>query len=757
MLGKVDRAANEIPADAEDLVVLGTLSEVARAFPRVKIPTDLLATGYWLHAEALNGRNLMIIASPEPAGVLYGTFRVLEMLAQNEPLEDLEIKSNPAATIRWVNQWDNLDGSIERGYAGRSIFFENNNVVPDLTRVAQYARLLASSGINGCTINNVNANTRVLTPEFLPQLVRVADVFRPWGVQLSISVDLGSPKTIGGLTTFDPLDPTVAAWWSAQVDAIYRAIPDFGGFVLKADSEGRVGPSTYHRSHADAANVLAAALKPHGGMVIYRGFVYDHHADWHNLKFDRARAAYDNFRPLDGKFAGNAAVQIKYGPIDFQAREPVSPLIGALPHTNKTIELQITQEYTGQQRHLCYLVPMWKQMLDFDLHVDGGQTPVKHLVSGFVGVANVGRDATWLGNAMAMANLYGFGKLAWNPEATARQITETWTRLTFGLDPLVVSTVTSLQLDSWRVYEEYTGPLGVGTLTDILHGHYGPGIETAERNGWGQWIRADNNGIGMDRTVATGTGFIGQYPPMVAHMYESLATCPESLLLFMHHVPYNYVLHSGRSLVQYIYDSHYAAAAEAQKFATRWQALRGRVDEARYQPVLAMLRYQAGHAIVWRDAICSWFLRQSGIADQQNRAGHFPCRTEAEAMNLLGYRPMDVSPWEDASGGKGVTCAAASCSAEFTYTGASGWRTIHVQYFDLNPGSATFSLAVNNQTIASWTASEVFPTKAPNGDTSTRFTVEGVALRPGDRIHITGKPDGDDKAAFDYVEIPTEP
>jgi alpha-glucuronidase len=353
LLGKTLRGSNAtVP---EDMILLGTLESVSRAFPRLALQADLIADGYLLRTVAIERRNILLITAANDRGVLYGAFALLRYIALHERIDQLDEQSNPYAPIRWVNQWDNLDGSIERGYGGRSIFFENGNVAPDLTRGADYARLLASIGVNGCTVNNVNANPRVLTSEFLPRLARIADAFRPWGVRLSLSVDLGSPKAIGGLDTFDPLDPRVAKWWSDKVDEIYRSIPDFGGFTLKADSEGRVGPSTYGRTHADAANVLAAALAPHGGIVIYRGFVYNHHMDWRNLKNDRARAAYDNFQPLDGKFDPNAAVQIKYGPIDFQVREPVSPLIGALRRTNETLELQITQEYTGQQRHVCYL------------------------------------------------------------------------------------------------------------------------------------------------------------------------------------------------------------------------------------------------------------------------------------------------------------------------------------------------------------------------------------------------------------------
>ncbi len=762
MLGRTLREGDKLSED--DAFVLITADSIRSIFPNLTVPSSLISDGYWLKTTTINRQKLMLLVGGNDRGVLYGTFALIRKMALHEPLDHLDEMSNPYAPIRWVNEWDNLDGSIERGYAGRSIFFENGNVVPDLKRAGDYARLLASLGINGCTVNNVNANPRVLTPEFLPQLARLADVFRPWGVKLSISVDISSPKTIGGLDTFDPLDPQVQAWWKKKAGEIYRLIPDFGGFLVKADSEGRAGPSTYGRTHADAANTLAAALKPYGGIVIYRGFVYNHHLDWRNLKNDRARAAYDNFHPLDGKFNDNAAVQIKYGPIDFQAREPVSPLFGGLKHTNETIELQITQEYTGQQRHLCFLVPMWKNMLDFDMRVDGAHTPVKEIVSGktfhrplggFVGVANVGQDLNWLGSDLAMANLYGFGRLAWNPDLSSARIASEWTRLTFSNNALVLDTVTRLLLESWHVYEGYTGPLGLGTLTDILHSHYGPGIESAERNGWGQWIRADHNGIGMDRTVATGTGYIGQYSPAVASLYGSLKTCPDNLLLFMHHVPYTYVLHSGKTVIQYVYDSHYQAAAEAQEFPEWWKTLRGHLDQQRYQAVLEKLQYQAGHAIVWRDAICSWFLHESGIPDKKGRAGHFPDRMEAESMKREGYTIEPVTPWEDASGGKAVVCPPAqhTCTAEFAYSGPAETANLIVQYFDTNNGVAQFKVFLNEQQVDEWPANAHLPAKIPNGDTSTRRTISGLALRHGDTIRIQGTRDGGDNAALDYVEI----
>ncbi len=746
-----NKPVNQSQVVQDHAIVLGIVAQL----PGLSLPTDLPGDGYYLKTTNLHGRRVSVVTSRTTRGVLYGAFAWIRHVSEGDKVNSLDEISGPQKTVRWVNQWDNLDGTIERGYGGRSIFFENNNVMADLTRASEYARLLASIGINGCTVNNVNANPRTLTTEFLPQIARIAQVFRPWGVRLSLSVDFASPKTIGGLDTFDPVDPRVIAWWQAKVDEIYRLIPDFAGFVLKADSEGRVGPSTYGRTHAQAANLLANALKPHGGILIYRGFVYDHHADWRNLKNDRARAAYDNFQPLNGQFAGNAFVQVKYGPIDFQAREPVSPLIGAFTKTNQTLELQITQEYTGQQRHLCYLAPMWKQVLDFDMRVGGAHTPVKDIVGGFVGVANIGRDANWLGSDLSMANLYAFGRLAWNPDLSAEEISQEWTRQTFGTDKRVVAAVGSLEMDSWRVYEGYTGPLGLGTLTDILRGHYGPGIESAERNGWGQWIRADHEGIGMDRTVATGTGFIGQYSPDVARVYESLKECPDELLLFFHHLPYTYVLHSGKTIIQHVYDSHYAAAQEAQQFPVRWAALRGLIDQDRYESVLAKLNYQAGHAVVWRDAICSWFLHESGIADAQGRAGHFPGRTEAESMTLDGYAAKDVTPWEDASGGKAVVCEKPSkqCIASFHFQGPKGKYNIAVQYFDLNSGEARFRLVIGERPISSWTANAHLPSKTLNGDSSIRQSIPNVELQPNELIKIEGMPDGDNPAAIDYIEV----
>jgi alpha-glucuronidase len=695
----------------------------------------------------------IFITGSNDRGVLHGAFALLRKVALGEPVAKLDEKSEPRVPVRWVNQWDNLDGSIERGYGGRSIFWDNGTARADLTRVRDYGRMLASLGINGASINNVNVNPRILAPDFLPEIVRIADTLRPWGVRTVLSVDFGSPQKVGGLDTFDPLDPKVIAWWKAKTDEIYRAVPDLGGFIIKADSEGRVGPSVYGRTHTDAANVVARALKPHGGMIFYRGFVYDNKMDWRNLKNDRARAADDNFRSLDGKFDDNVVIQIKNGPIDFQVREPASPLFGTLAKTQQAIELQITQEYMGQARHTVFLVPMWKEVLDFDLRVGGRATPVKGRVNAVVGVSNVGLEDSWFGNHLSQANLYGFGRLAWNPDLSARQIAEEWTKLTFGNDPQVVRTISELQLTSWRTYENYTGPLGLQTLTDIVGNHYGVAVEASERNGWGQWHRADDKGVGMDRTVATGTGFIGQYTPEVARTYEPLATCPDDLLLFMHHVPYTHVLHSGKTVIQYIYDSHYEGAEAVEGYIRDWKTLQGRVDDRRYQEVLAQLEYQAGQAEVWRDAVSNWFLKASGIPDAKGRVGKYPGRIEAESSKLDGYKVIDVTPWESASGGKAVECASARCSATFVYTGAAGVHQIRVRYFDQNNGTAHFRALVGDKVISEWAAADRNPSRKIDSSSSALQAIEKIALRPGDEIRIEGTPDGGETAALDYLEI----
>jgi alpha-glucuronidase len=766
MLGKklsIDSRLGE-----RDVILLGTAASIEQLLVgQDNLWLDNLdSEGFVIKWLTVNGNRRLCVIGGGDRGLLYGTYALLRIVALHRPVEGIDIREEPAAPIRILNHWDNLDGTIERGYAGRSIFWKDDHVTTDLTRARDYARLMASVGLNGCSINNVNADARVVSTEYLPEIARIAEVFRPWGVRLYVSLNFASPREIGRVETFDPLDPAAVAFWKQTVDDVYRAVPDLGGFVLKADSEGRLGPSEYGRTHADAANAIARALKPHGGVLFYRGFVYDHRMDWRDLKNDRAKAAYDNFHRLDGQFEDNVIIQIKHGPIDFQVREPVSPLFGGFEKTNQAIELQITQEYLGQQRHVCYTVPMWKEGLDFDMHAGHSGTPVKELVAGktfnrptggFVGVSNVGREANWLGHHLAMANLYGFGRLAWNPHLSSEQIADEWTRLTFDHDSLVVETITDMLLRSWPVYESYTGNLGIGTLTDIIHIHFGPAPESSEYNGWGQWHRANETGVGMNRTVATGTKFIGQYRPPVAAMFESLDSCPDELLLFMHHVPYSRTLKSGKTVIQHFYDEHYKGAEQVATFPRLWRKLQARIDDQRYHEVLSRLEYQAAHAQVWRDSICRWFMKRSGIADERRRVGNYPDRAEAEKQKVTGYELTEIVPWEAASGDGAVMVPDGLSQGTLTvkYEGPAGCRDVWIQYFDEEDGVSTFTVFLNDKPVDEWQADGHVPTPTtkPDAHSSTRRIIRVSELAPGDEFRIVGRPDQGERAVIDYIEF----
>ena len=493
--------------------------------------------GYLLRTVLTGGSRKLVIAGTTSKGVLYGVFHFLRILQTRGRIDTLSVIENPANKLRMINHWDNMDGSIERGYAGGSIFYRDHAFIEDLSRVRDYARLMAAVQLNAVVINNVNVHeteTKLITKEFLPQVARVAEVFRAYGIRLYLSINFAAPIQAGGLETADPLDPQVRRWWQERAKEIYEHVPDFGGFLVKADSEHRPGPFTYGRDHADGANMLAEALEPYGGIVIWRCFVYNCMQDWRDRSTDRAKAAYDHFRPLDGQFHERVILQIKNGPMDFQVREPVSPLFGGLTRTNQMLELQITQEYTGQQIHLCYLVPQWKEVVDFDTYAAGEGSTVARTVSGklfnrplggFAGVANIGNDENWTGHLLAQANFYGYGRLAWKPTLTSEEITDEWVRITFGHDPQVVETISRMLLESWSIYENYTAPLGVGWMVNPGH-HYGPNVDGYEYSRWGTYHFADCHGIGVDRTVKTGTGYTAQYHEPHASRYESLRGMP---------------------------------------------------------------------------------------------------------------------------------------------------------------------------------------------------------------------------------------
>lgn len=574
-------------------------------------------------------RKYILIAAGSDRGVLYGVFHFLRLIQTQQEISGLEIRETPSNPLRMLNHWDNLDGAVERGYAGKSIFFEGNRLRNNTQRLKDYARLLASVGINAVVINNVNVRREEteLIRDKLDIVAKVASILRNYGVKTFLSINFAAPIELGDLTTADPLDPKVREWWRKKAAGIYRRIPDFGGFLVKADSEHRPGPFTYQRNHAEGANMLAEALKPFGGLVIWRCFVYNCTQDWRDQTTDRAKAAYDHFKPLDGLFQENVVLQIKNGPMDFQVREPVSPLFGGLERTNQLLELQITQEYTGQQRHLCYLVPQWQEILDFDTYAKGEGSTVKKIVSGslfqrknagFAGVANIGDDPNWTGHDLAQANFYGFGRLAWNPDLPAAEITGEWVRMTFGNDPVVIKTISAMLLASWRIYESYTAPLGIGWMVNPDH-HYGPSVDGYEYSKWGTYHRADHLGMGIDRSVKSGTGYAGQYLGNNAQLYESPATCPEELLLFFHHLPYSYRLKSGETIIQHIYNTHFDGVEQAAQLKEEWLSLQGKIDAERFGRVLRRLEEQVAHAAEWRDVINSYFYRKSGVPDQLGR------------------------------------------------------------------------------------------------------------------------------------------
>ncbi|GAF64186.1 alpha-glucuronidase [Bacillus sp. TS-2] len=575
-------------------------------------------------------RNTVLIIGKTDKGSLYGTYHFLRLLQGNESIEALHILNSPKNRVRMMNQWDNVDGSIERGYSGQSIFFENDQITSNLDRVKDYARLLASVGVNAISINNVNVwkvETHFITNRFINEIADIAGIFRSYGLKLFLSINFASPIELGDLQTADPLDKEVKNWWKEKAAEIYKVIPDFGGFVVKADSEHRPGPFSYDRNHADGANLLAEALESFGGIVVWRCFVYNCMQDWRDRKTDRAKAAYENFKPLDGKFHSNVILQVKNGPMDFQVREPVSPLFGALQQTNQVLEFQIAQEYLGQQKDLCFLVPMWKEVLDFDTYAKGEGSTVKKIVdgslydyqiSGIAAVSNIGNDENWTGNTLAQANLYGYGRLIWDPDLTADEIATEWVSLTFGNDDNVQEQVLSMLMDSWGIYENYTTPLGIGWMINPHH-HYGPNVDGYEYSRWGTYHFADRDGLGVDRTIETGTGYTAQYFKENQEIYNSLSDCPDEFLLFFHHVPYTHVLKSGETVIQHYYNSHFKGVEQVESLIEKWTSLEGKMEKQQFENVLNRLDMQLTNAKEWRDQVNTYFYRKSGIEDEKGR------------------------------------------------------------------------------------------------------------------------------------------
>lgn len=573
--------------------------------------------------------DLAVVGADGP-GAMYGLLRLLvvgpDALLGQEPVTS--VTSTPDLRLRMLDHWDNMVahpvmGTVERGYAGDSIFWEDGGLVDDVDRIDDYGLLLASLGVNAISVNNVNvhAHEATLLTERLHHVARIADILRPHHVTVYMSVSFAAPMALGGLGTCDPLDADVRAWWAQAADRVYQAVPDLGGFVVKADSEGQPGPFAYGRDHADGANLLAEALAPHHGTVMWRCFVYNHRQDWRDRTLDRARAAYDHFMPLDGRFADNVVLQVKNGPIDFQVREPVSPLLLGLRDTHVALELQVTQEYTGHEWDTYFLPVAWREVLDLDVHGDHGTRLHEDLVSrraALVAVANVGRDHSWTGNTFSQANLYGYGRLTWDVAATSEDIAHEWAAASFAGDDVLHSTLADILLASREAYENYTSPLGVGFMV-TPGGHYGPSIDGYEYSPWGTYHFADRDGVGVDRTPS-GSGYTEQYPPALAARYRDPATCPERLLLFFHHVPYTQVLpECGTTLIQRIYDTHVEGVEQVRAMRRLWEGVREQVPSPVREDVDRRWQAQERNAVEWRDQVCTYFLRHSGVPDERGR------------------------------------------------------------------------------------------------------------------------------------------
>ena len=587
---------------------------------KLELDTDQLGgDGYLIRSVVVDGHRATVIAANDDLGALYGAFHFLRLLQTRQSLDRIDVRVVPRIKLRVLNHWDNLDGHVERGYAGASIW--DWHKLPDWVdpRYTDYARANASLGINGTVLNNVNSNALSLTPMYLEKAAALANVLRPYGIRVYLSARFSAPKEIGGLKTADPLDPAVRRWWNDKADEIYETIPDFGGFLVKANSEGQPGPQDYGRSHADGANMLADALAPHGGVVMWRAFVYSS-----EQPDDRAKQAFTEFVPLDGKFRDNVIVQVKNGAIDFQSREPFHPLFGAMPKTPLMMEFQITKEYLGFATHLAYLGALYQETLQSDTMAQGqGSTVARvidgslhgHKVTGMAGVANIGTDRNWSGSHFDQANWYAYGRLAWDPSQSSREIARDWVRMTFSNDQPFMDSVVDMMMGSREAVVDYMTPLGLHHLMGRDH-HYGPGpwVAGGPRADWTSvyYHRADRNGIGFDRS-ATGSNAVAQYAPPLADSFGDVKRVPEQFLLWFHHLPWDYRTRSGRPLWDELVHRYTRGVNEVKKMRTTWDGLRGHVDAERHAQVAAFLAIQQKEAQWWRDASIAYFQRINGL------------------------------------------------------------------------------------------------------------------------------------------------
>ncbi|TSA54782.1 MAG: alpha-glucuronidase [Planctomycetaceae bacterium] len=611
-------------------LVIGTpgRSQVIRELDLSDELAALGREGFLIRSLKVKGIPSIIIAANEDVGLLYGSFHLLRLMQNEQSLANADISSKPRIQYRLLNHWDNLNRSVERGYAGKSLWKWDELPGTVDPRYKDYARANASLGINGTAVNNVNANPIFLTAEYIIKLKVLADVFRPYGIRLFVSVRFSSPLKpasnrnsrrggIGSLETADPLDPDVRLWWKEKVKEVYQSIPDFGGFLVKANSEGMPGPQDYKRSHADGANMLAEALAPYGGIVMWRAFVYDADVDP-----DRAKRAYMEFVPLDGQFRANVFVQSKNGPVDFQPREPIQPLFGAMPKTPLMLELQITQEYLGHSKHLVFLAPMWKECLDFDTHAKGSDSHVSKVMdgslhdysmSGIAGVANTGSDRNWCGHLFAQANWYAYGRLAWDHDLSSETIAEEWIRMTLSRDSDVVGTIKEMMLGSREACVNYMTPLGLHHIMQAGF-HYGPqpGYAKSSRLDWTSvyYHRADSAGLGFDRS-SSGSNATSQYFSPWRERFDKIETCPEEYLLWFHHVRWDRKMRSGRTLWAELCYRYYTGVDYVKAMRRTWAGLEKHIDQDIYSHVQEKLATQEKDATIWRDTCLGYFRKFS--------------------------------------------------------------------------------------------------------------------------------------------------
>jgi alpha-glucuronidase len=590
-------------------IVLGTPTDLRGAgVPSLDL-SGLGPEGYLVRSVSVPTGRMIVVTGNSGAGILYGAFALIREMQLGHQLDHLNLRSAPAYRLRMLDHWDNLDRTVERGYAGPSIWDWASLPGKIDQRYVDYARANASIGLNGTVLNNVNADPKMLTPEYLKKVTALAGVFRPYGIRVYLSVRFSSPIEVGGLKTADPLDEHVRSWWRAKSNEVYALIPDFGGFLVKANSEGQPGPWDYHRTQADGANTIADALAPHGGTVIWRAFVYG------NSNEDRAKQAYDEFKPLDGKFRNNAIVQVKNGPIDFQPREPFHPLFGQMPHTRVAFEAQITREYLGQNTGVVYLGPMWTEALNADTCSPHCGTPVAATVEAMAGVSNVGSDRNWTGTNFDQANWYAFGRLAWDPHLSARQIADEWTRLTWSSDPRAAGRIVGMMMGSRESVVNFMTPLGLAHQMATGH-HFGPApwVCDLKQPSWNPcyYNAADAGGIGFDRTK-TGSDAVDEYAPEVARRFADLTTVPDEYLLWFHHLPWTYRMPSSGTLWDELVSHYDGGVAGVTRMRASWAKLRPYVDDNRWSAVAKDLGREQAEAKWWRDASIAYFQSKSNL------------------------------------------------------------------------------------------------------------------------------------------------